>query len=172
MIYGEYVKRSALFGSRYNQFKSWAKTVYTHLSEDDLNNFCRKINQASSVFKNWELIVENCTDWTCRWIDVREFSIDRLYRCRRRSFVVDLNSANRPEGGMPDIEERLYSEESYQRLKRKIIHDGILQEIEFNPQTSSAICERLQRELTSYCQCRDDDQFEYLYMIRSNSNNM
>ena len=141
IVHGEYIKRCALSGSRYSQFKSWAKNAYPDMTEDDMKSFCRNINQASSVFRNWEKVVTNCTDYAMRWIDVREFSIDRLYRCQRIAFVLDLNSANRPDGVMPDVDERNYCEESYQRLKQKVITDGILSEIGFNSETSSAIFE-------------------------------
>ena len=45
IVHGEYIKRCALSGSRYSQFKSWAKNAYRDMTEDDMKSFASKRGQ-------------------------------------------------------------------------------------------------------------------------------
>ena len=133
IVYGEYYKRSALQEVNHNQFKRWARKEFPELSEKELENFSTKINYASQAYRYWDQIVENLTSDHARWIDAREFSIERFARSNQLTFVITMNTAMKPKFKAPSDEDKSYSEESYQSLLTAIHLNGILGETDFNP---------------------------------------
>ena len=151
IIYGEYYKRSALQQVNHTQFKRWARKEFPDLSEKELENFSTKINYASQAYRFWDQIVVNLTSDHARWIDAREFSIERFARSNQLTFVITMNTAMKPKFKTPSDEDKSYSEESYQRLLSAIHQNGILKEIDFNPRVASSIIHRIQGDVTRYC---------------------
>ena len=151
ILYGEYYKRNALLNETHNQFKRWARKEFPQLSEKELENFATKINYASQAYRNWEQIVVNLTSPYARWIDAREFSVERFARSDKLPYVINLNTSMKPKGKMPADTEKVYSEDSYKRLLDAVYQDGILAEVDFNPQVASSVFHRLQSDVTNHC---------------------
>ena len=52
---------------------------------------------------------------------------------------------------MPGDREKVYSEDSYKRLLDAVYQDGILAEVDFNPQVASSVFYRLKSDVTNHC---------------------
>lgn len=156
IVWGEYYKQTALTGTTYTYFKAWARKEFTNLTEKELDKLCEKVNKASWVFRNWEVIVENLTNSSLTSIDARKFSVNMFYQAKQLSWCINHNNTLRQKGRKRSQDgDEVYSEESFERLVQSVFSNGILREVEYEPTAVSAILGRLQDQIVSYCDNRD-----------------
>ena len=55
---------------------------FPNLSVKELSKFCNRVNEASSVFHNWDSIVTNLTDARLKF-DARRFSVAVFHQAKR-----------------------------------------------------------------------------------------
>ena len=81
IVIGKVFKVSSLEHSGYKYFNSWARHEpdFINLSPKQFSKFCEKVNEASSVFDNWNVIVRNLTDHRMNEIDGRPFSVRQFF---------------------------------------------------------------------------------------------
>ena len=154
IVHGMAYKLSCLQGTRYTYFKAWAKTrpEFTHLSEKEMKKFCLRVNEACDVFKSWPKIVDNLTDERMDQIDARRFSIRQFYLAKKITWCLRYNdSLRRRERNGNDLP---YSEEKYNDILRYVISTGILDDMENNPQSTTAFRGRLQSDLVRRANAR------------------
>ena len=73
IVIGKAFKESSLENTGYKYFKSWAKhePELMNLSPKQFSNFCEQVNEASSVFDHWDVIVRNLTAKRMKEIEAR-----------------------------------------------------------------------------------------------------
>lgn len=154
IVVGKVYKEASLENSGYRYFKSWAKNeaAFAHLSPKELTRFCEKVNEAFSVFHNWDTIVRNLTDSRMYEIDARRFSVRQFYLAKSIDWCLNYNEMVRKKNKRSD--EPLYPEEKYDAIFQNIVASGILEDIENNPQAAAVIGGRLQADMVKYCRLR------------------
>ena len=154
IVIGKAFKESSLENTGYKYFKSWAKhePVLMNLSPKQFSNFCEQVNEASSVFDHWDVIVRNLTDKRMEEIDARRFSVRQFFLAKSIDWCLNYNEILRKK--MNKREDPLYSEDRYAEIIQNIFSSGILDEIDHNPQVASRIGHRLQSDMVAYCRRR------------------
>ena len=155
IVIGKVFKVSSLENSGYKYFKSWARHEpdFINLSPKQFSKFCEKVNEASSVFDNWNVIVRNLTDHRMNEIDARRFSVRQFYLAKSLDWCLCYNEMLRKKKKNRN-DEPLYSEDKYAEIIQNIFSSGILDDISHDPQVASTIGNRLQSDMVAYCRRR------------------
>ena len=100
IVHGMAYKMTCLENTNYRYFKSWAKTQreFFHLSKNELDKFCYKLNETCDVFNSWGKIVDNLTDERMDQIDARRFSIRQFYLAKKIGWCLEYNESLRQKG--------------------------------------------------------------------------
>ena len=143
IVVGRVYKDTALANSGYRYFKAWAKheIEFAHFSTKELTKFCCKVNEASSVFNNWECIVSNLTDTRLTEIDARRFSVRQFFLAKNIDWCINYNEILRKKKS--SMEETLYPEDKYAAIFQHILASGILEDVDNDPQVASIIGGRI-----------------------------
>lgn len=151
IVVGSVYKDTALAQSGYRYFKAWAKqeNEFAHFSKKELTTFCNKVNEASSVFANWDRIVANLTDGRMTQIDARRFSVRQFFLAKSLDWCINYNEILRKKN--KSMEGPLYLEDKYAEIFQHILASGILQDVDNDPQVASIIGGRLQSDMVRYC---------------------
>ena len=155
IVVGKVFKVSSLEHTGYKYFKSWARHEpdLIALSPKQFSKFCEKVNEASSVFDNWDVIVRNLTDYRMNEIDARRFSVRQFYLAKSLDWCLCYNEMLRKKK-KNRTDEPLYSEDKYAEIIRNIFSSGILDDISYDPQVASIIGNRLQSDMVAHCRRR------------------
>ena len=157
IVHGKAYISNSLENTNYTYFKAWAKNQpqFRHLSKQELNHFCRKVNEANNVFDSWDLIVSNLTDYRMTFIDARRFSVRQFYLAKDISWCLTTNDHLRTKGGRnADNNVLPYPEEKYNEILQFIEASGILDDIGNDPKIAAAIGGRLQSDITRRANAR------------------
>ena len=154
IVIAKVFKVSSLEHTGYKYFKSWARHEpdFIILSPKKFSKFCEKVNEASSVFDNWNVIVRNLTDHRMNEIDARPLSVCQIYLAKSLGWCLCYNEMLRKKNNRGD--EPLYSEDKYAEIMRNIFSSGILDDISYDPQVASTIGNRLQSDMVAHCRRR------------------
>ena len=154
IVVGSVYKDTALVQSGYRYFKAWAKqeNQFAHLSKKELTLLCNKVNEASSVFSNWDQIVANLTDGRMTQIDARRFSVRQFFLAKSLDWCINYNEILRKKNRRTD--EPLYPADKYAAIFQHIVASGILHDVDHDPQIASVIGSRLQLDMVTYCRRR------------------
>lgn len=152
IVAGKVYKEICLLNTTYKQFKSWANTQRQFADWDprELKKFCDKVNEASSVFDNWDIIIQNLMDARLDCLDARRFSVIQFKKARDMGWCLIENENLRERGKKP--EESKYSEDKFNEILQCMQNTGILDEIEHNPHIAAMIGKRFQQEMVRQCQ--------------------
>ena len=155
IVVGKVFKVSSLEHTGYKYFKSWARHEpdLIALSPKQFSKFCEKVNEASSVFDNWDVIVRNLTDYRMNEIDARRFSVRQFYLAKSLDWCLCYNEMLRKKKKNRS-DEPLYSEDKYAEIIRNILLSGILDDISYDPRIASIIGNRLQTDMVAHCRRR------------------
>ena len=147
IVHGMAYRMVCLENTNYKNFKSWAKhqREFNHLSQDELDNFCFKLNETCNVFNSWAKIVDNLTDERMIYIDARRLSIRQFYLAKKIGWCLEYNESLRPKGRTKN--ELPYSEEKYNAILQNIVASGIMDDVDNNPQVVTALGGRLQTDM-------------------------
>ena len=152
IVFGEKYKQAASNGSPYTYFKSWAKRQFPNLSVKELSKFCNRVNEASSVFHNWDTIVTNLTDARLKF-DARRFSVAMFHQAKRIEWCLSYNDQIRKKGKM-SLDEPLYPKDKFDAIFQNIIDSNILDDVDFDTNIAAYIGGRLQTKMITYCRYR------------------
>ncbi len=154
IVIGKVFKVSSLEDTGYTYFKSWARhePEFINLSPKEFSKLCEKVNEASSVFDSWNIIVRNLTDNRMKEVDARRFSVRQFYLAKNIDWCIRYNEMLRKKGKKTD--DQLYAEDKYAAIIRNIFSSGILDDIGHDPQVASTIGNRLQSDMVAYCRRR------------------
>ena len=154
IVIGKLFKTNALEESGYKYFKSWARhePAFGGFDKKQFSSFCEKVNESSSVFDNWDIIVRNLTDIRMKEIDARRFSVRQFYLAKSLDWCLNYNEILRKKKNR--VDEPLYSMNKYDQIFQNILTSGILDECNYDPKIASMIGNRLQSDLVAYCRRR------------------
>ena len=163
IIYGQAYKKACLANTTYKYWKSWAKLQpqFEHLvngndwSRKTFNDLAREISEASSVFRNWDRIVQNLTDKRMTCIDARTFSVHMFYCAKGLDWFLSYNEALRAKGSTAN--ELPHTQYKVDEIFQHMINSGIFDDMNHNPRLAAGLGESLKLKMTSYCRGRFND---------------
>ena len=151
IVHGKAYKESSIANTNYIYFKSWAKHApqFQHLPAKELAKICRRVNEASSVFDNWDTIVNNLTDTRMDQIDARLLTVGLFFEAKSLSWCLRHNeNIRRSKRKNQDNEgEPSYPEDKYNAIMQHIYNSGILDDAGNDPKIAAMIGRRIQRDM-------------------------
>ena len=163
ILYAQVYKEACLANTTYIYWKCWAKNQpqFAHLvngndrSKKTFNDLAKEISEASSVFMNWDLIVQNLTDKRMTCIDARTFSVRMFYCAKSLDWCLGHNEDLRRKGssanGLP------YTQDKVDEIFQHMINSGIFDDMNHNPKLAAGLGEALKLKMTGYCRRRFKD---------------
>ena len=158
ILYGKQYKDKCLAGTRYTNFKCWAKTqpyyhnyvTGTSVRQKEFTRHCEHINSASICFDKWDTIVSNLTDPRITHINARTLSVENLAHAVTIEWCLYYNSKC---GGAPVTgdEENLYLMSDVDDIFRCILQNGILDRINHDPKVAASFGKQLSLRMIRYC---------------------
>ena len=168
IVAGKEYKNRCLLGTRYSNFASWAKTQPMYHRFSTSNNFarqkefkdhCKYINDAAICFDNWNTIITNLTDQRITHINARTFPVGNFAHAKSMEWCLSYNI--KCGGARPDdignVGLDIYNQTDVTRIFRKIVDDGILDQIEHDPKTCASFAHQLSLRMIRYCRLKSNE---------------
>lgn len=154
VLYGKAYRDACMQQTNYKYFKVWAKNsgLFNNWNEEELTNFCDKVNDANVIYNGWETIVRHLTDSRIDLLDVRRLSLNELRLAKGKAWCFSRNEAMRGRSNKRKrtVTGNCYSEHKYNSILNELFQSDILNDIKFDPQATAALGRRLQNDLVTY----------------------
>ena len=99
VLYGNALRVKSLAGTRFSSYGAWLSSApqHAHLTADDKDDRCTKMSWAKLVFEDWEKIINNMSNVSYIYIDIRRFTLQQLNRARSPKWCNDENKRQSPK---------------------------------------------------------------------------
>ena len=152
IVVGYSYKRKCLDGTGYTNFGAWMHTrqEFAHLNAEDKLKICERITQVTSVYEQWEVIVENLTKPSMSVIEARSFSVYQFYRALNSNWCERTrDSLLRPR--TMAIQNHEYDEHKFQALLALVNTSGLLGDVSHSREQARLIAKRFSAEILRMC---------------------
>ena len=154
IVNGGLYRDASLRGSRYTQFKSWAKhqpryQQWVNGSNEEKTRFdehCKLINDCANVYESWDTIVNHLTDVSITYLSAETFSVDYFRRAQNWLWCVEENERAAPRGGKRKrpAAEKLWTTQDVVQTARHIL--GVNRMKEADVFEMAQFCQQVQRQ--------------------------
>lgn len=167
IVNGKEYKDRCLTGTRYSNFGSWAKKqpMYhrfahseSYARKKEFTDHCAYINDAAICYENWDEIVSNLTDRRMTHINARSFPVENFAHAKSLEWCLSHNikcGGKRLDDGQTPLD--IYNQSDVARIFGKIVDDGILEQMEYDPKTCASFAHQLTLKMIRYCRIKSNE---------------
>ena len=152
VIMGYTYKQRCLQGTGYRSFGCWLAQSQdmTHLTPVEKDKLREEISVVTTVYENWETIVENLTMPSMAVLEPRSFSIRQFARAVNINWCIRTRN-NQLKSSPPAVHSHEYDEAKFQEIMALVRSNGLLADVSHSRNQAKLIAQRFQNELLDLC---------------------
>ena len=153
IVIGYTYKKMCLDGSGYVSFGAWMNTrpEFAQYGWMDKLRICDQITQVTSVFEQWQTIVDNLTHPSMAVIEARNFSVNQFYRALCPNWCTRVRNTLLMSRNPVPIRNHEYDNDKFLAIMRLVQTSGLLDDVSHCRQQGRLISNRFAAEIQRMC---------------------